>query len=77
MATVRRLRKTDMKLLIALALAAAPAVAFAPYKEPESDEPTVSPTSYPTVIRGATAPRSKRHPAGVPLRAQPARTPGE
>lgn len=38
-----------MKLvLVTLALAAAPAVAFAPHV-PESDEPTVSPTSYPTV----------------------------
>ena len=38
-----------MKLvLVTLALAAAPAAAFAPHV-PESDEPTVSPTSYPTV----------------------------
>ena len=40
-ATVRRLRKTDMKLLIALALATA-ALAMAPYYVPSTDDPTLA-----------------------------------
>ena len=39
-----------MKLvLVTLALAAAPAVAFAPHTDPDLVEPTVAPTKYPTV----------------------------
>ena len=37
-----------MKLLVALALAAAPAVAFAPHTDPDLVEPTVAPTKDPT-----------------------------
>ena len=38
-----------MKLiLVVLALAAAPAVAFAPHTDPDLVEPTVAPTKYPT-----------------------------
>jgi len=35
-------------ILVVLALAAAPAVAFAPHTDPDLVEPTVAPTKYPT-----------------------------